>query len=124
MTTLRERDSYQEASNPGTKKFEGKVVTTTNGNVSTYTGKGVTVTKSGTGVYAFTLDKPYRKLVKAEFSMASDTLLAPQMTPAGDAVASTGVVTVALKNSSSANTNATSGDTIFYTIVVDKLGRV
>lgn len=124
MTTLRERDSYQEVSNPGTKKFEGKVVTTTNGNVSTYTGKGVTVTKTATGVYTFTLDKPYRKMVSAAFWMASDTLLNPQMTPAGDAVASTGVITVAVKNSSSANTNATSGDTMFYEIVVDKLGRV
>lgn len=123
MTTLRERDSYQETASPGTKKFEGKVVTGANGNVATTTGKGVTVTKTATGVYTFTTDKPYRKLLTADFTIASDTLLAPQMIPAGDAVASTGVVTVALKNSSSANTDATSGDTIFYTIVVDKLGR-
>jgi hypothetical protein len=124
MSTLRERDSYQEVSNPGTKKFEGKVTCTTNGNVASYTGKGVTVTKTGTGVYAFTLDKPYRKLVTAAFWMASDTLLNPQQTPAGDAVATTGILTVAVKNSSSANTNATSGDTMYYEIVVDKLGRV
>lgn len=124
MSSLRERDSYQEVASPGTKKFEGKVITTTNGNVASYTGKGVTVAKTGTGVYAFTLDKPYRKLVTAAVWMASDTLLNPQMTPAGDGVASTGVITVAVKNSSSTNTNATSGDTMFYEFVVDKLGRV
>lgn len=124
MSSLRERDTYQEIASPGTKTFVGKVVTTTNGNVASYTGKGVVVTKSATGVYTFALDKPYRKLVSAGFTIASDSLLVPQMTPAGDAVASTGVVTVAMKNSSATNTNATSGDTIFYEITVDKLGRV
>jgi hypothetical protein len=113
---------YAETPNPGTIVFQGKVLTGANGNASTVTGLGLTCVKTATGVYTFTLDKAYKKLVSAGFGIASATILAPQMAPAGDTVATDGKVVVTLLNTSSANTNATSGDTIFYEIVVDKLG--
>jgi hypothetical protein len=119
---MTEQLRYQETSAPGTVKYEGKVLTAANGNASTVTGRGVTVSKTATGVYTFTLEKQFKKLVTAKFGIASATILSPQMTPTGDTVATDGKVVVALLNTSSANTNATSGDYLFYEIVVDKLG--
>jgi len=113
---------YKETSNPGTVTYEGKLLTAANGNASTVTGAGVTCSKTGTGVYTFTLDKPAKKLVNAAFGCASATVLVPMMTPSGDNVSGAGTVVVTLKDASGTNTNATSGDTLFFSITVDKLG--